>query len=146
MTSRIAYALVPLSPISVAAQNTAGRKARLTPQQAILERRLRDFRWSANGGGLAFTVSDSPASRELREFTNSPKSESHPRRSPEDRQLAFLSDREEFQQIFIISSNDGEAARIESLWRGNRARALSARRSRIRKTSGGSLKPPHHRV
>ena len=62
-----------------------GTKARLTSQQAISIRRLRDLRWSPKGTWAAFTVSDAPKgtephghiwlysddSRELRQFTNS---------------------------------------------------------------------------
>ena len=104
-----------------------GTKSRLTAQQAISVRRLRDLRSSANGNLTAFTVSDVPkgaephghiwlyndASRELRQFTNSLKSESHPRWSTDGRKLAFLSDRDgEFQQIFIMPSDGGEAVRL----------------------------------
>ena len=76
---------------------------------------------------MAFTVSDVPkgaephahiwlyndSSRESRQFTNSLKSESHPRWSADGKKLAFLSDREgEFQQIFVMPSDGGEASRL----------------------------------
>jgi len=128
MTSRLPSNLVlSLSfLVSAVAQNTASIKARLTPQQAISERRLHELRWSGNGAWLACTVSESPKGTEphqhiwvfnltshgLRQFTNSTKSESHPRWSPDGKRLAFLSDREEFQQIFTIPTDGGEATRL----------------------------------
>jgi len=111
---------------TIAAQG-GGTKARLTSEQAISVRRLRDLRGSAKGPWVAFTVSDAPKgaephghiwlyndrSRELRQFTNSVKSESHPRWSLDGKKLAFLSDREgEFQQIFVMPSDGGEAVRL----------------------------------
>jgi dipeptidyl aminopeptidase/acylaminoacyl peptidase len=128
MTSRLPSNLVlSLSfLVSAVAQNTASIKARLTPQQAISERRLHELRWSGNGAWLACTVSESPKGTEphqhiwvfdltshgLRQFTNSTKSESHPRWSPDGKRLAFLSDREEVQQIFTIPTDGGEATRL----------------------------------
>jgi dipeptidyl aminopeptidase/acylaminoacyl peptidase len=112
---------------SVIASFAQSAKSRLTAQQAISLRRPRDLRSSADGNLIAFTVSDVPkgaephghiwvyneGSHELRQFTNSLKSESHPRFSPDGKKLAFLSDREgEFQQIFVMPSDGGEAVRL----------------------------------
>jgi dipeptidyl aminopeptidase/acylaminoacyl peptidase len=108
-------------------QTAPAAKIRLTPEQAITARRLRDLRWSPDGTRLAFTVTE-PAkgseqpkhiwvyvanSGELRQFTSSAKSESRPRWSPDSKKLAFLSDRsEEFQQIYVMPSDGGEAIRL----------------------------------
>lgn len=89
-------------------------------------RGLRDLRWSADSRVLAFTVTEPPkgtehkshiwvcggTSHERRQFTNSAKSESHPRWSPNGKQLAFLSDREESQQIYLMSTEGGEGVRL----------------------------------
>lgn len=102
---------------------TASGKSRLTPEQAISLRRLQDLRWSHDGARLAFTLSEPakgtehhshiwvyfPASRELRQFTNSNKTESHPRWSPDGKKLGFLSEKDDFQQILVMPADGGEA-------------------------------------
>lgn len=104
----------------------AQSKLRLTSEQAVAVHRLGDLRWSPDNNFLALTVTEpakgssrlshiwlySAASKTLRQLTYSPKSESHPRWSPDSKTLAFLSDREEFQQIFLLSMAGGEARRL----------------------------------
>jgi Tol biopolymer transport system component len=51
-------------------------------------------------------------SREARQFTNSTKSEFSPRWSPDGKMLAFISDREERPQIFLMKVNGGEATQL----------------------------------
>jgi dipeptidyl aminopeptidase/acylaminoacyl peptidase len=52
------------------------------------------------------------AAHETRQFTSSAKSESHARWSPDGKKLAFLSDREEFRQIYLMSAEGGEGVRL----------------------------------
>ena len=102
---------------------TASDKLRLSPEQAISLRRLHELRLSPDGSRLAFTLSEPakgtehhshiwvyfPASRELRQFTNSNKTESHARWSPDGKKLGFLSEKDDFQQILVIPTDGGEA-------------------------------------
>ena len=123
-TSRsLILAIFPILTLAALAQAPA--KSRLTPQQAISVRRLRELRWSPDGTRLAFTVTEPPkgadqqkhiwlytvASGELKQFTSSAKTETQPRWSPDAKYLAFLSDRDEFQQIYLIPADGGEAIR-----------------------------------
>ena len=112
-------------PSSVWAQ-ASPQKTKLTPEQAITERRLRDPHWSSDATRLVVAVSEPPKGSErqshlwvylkgvrgLRQFTNSSKSESHARWSPDGTKLAFLSDREENQQIFLMPVDGGEAVHL----------------------------------
>jgi dipeptidyl aminopeptidase/acylaminoacyl peptidase len=50
--------------------------------------------------------------RESRRFTNSAKSEFAPRWSPDGRRFAFLSDREETTQIYLLPPDGGDAIRL----------------------------------
>jgi dipeptidyl aminopeptidase/acylaminoacyl peptidase len=109
-----------LAPAAPAAQT------QLTPEQAIARRQLSDVRISPDGERVCFVVSEPPKgttrsrhiwmlngrSRELRQFTNSSKSEYSPRWSSDGKKLAFLSDREDRPQIYLISGDGGEAARL----------------------------------
>ncbi|HEY1264936.1 MAG TPA: S9 family peptidase [Terriglobales bacterium] len=107
---------------TAAAQTTTG-KSKLTPQQAIAESRIRDLQWSPDDSRLAFVVTEppkaadhpshiwmyTPASHDLRQFTNGSKPEDHPRWSPDGKMLAFLCEREDFKQICVIPVDGGEA-------------------------------------
>jgi len=108
-----------------AAQTTTSAKSALSVAQAVSVRRQGELRWSPDGSRLVLTVTEPPKgadsqkhiwiflpnSRELRLFTSSSKSESHPRWSPDGKQVAFLSDRDEFQQIYVMPADGGEAIR-----------------------------------
>ncbi len=120
-----------LAPIATVAQTqtppnpSTAQSARkpLTAQQAINTRAVSDLHFSPDGTRVAMVVSEPPkgttrlrhiwlldvASRDLRQFTNSAKSEESPRWSPDGKRLAFLTDREEFQQIYLLSLDGGEA-------------------------------------
>ncbi|MGI8962076.1 MAG: S9 family peptidase [Bryobacteraceae bacterium] len=105
---------------------TAG--AILTPEQAIRSRSISDLTFSPNASYLACVVSDPPKGAtpeshiwsldtthtQFRQFTFSSKSESSPRWSPDGSTLAFLSDRDERMQIFLIRSDGGEASPLTS--------------------------------
>lgn len=119
----LAAFLATISILSLTARATEPEKARLTTEQAITVRKLKELRWSPDGTRLAFTVTEPPKGTDTRshiwifgnsdvepvQFTTSAKSESHPRWSPDSKRLAFLSDRQEFQQIYVMPANGGEA-------------------------------------
>ena len=108
---------------AVCGAQTSTDKIRLTPEQAISERKIKDLRPSPDGTRVAFTVSEPAkgtehhshiwiylaASRELRQYTNSSKTESTPRWSPDGKKLAFLSEKDEYKQILIMPTDGGEA-------------------------------------
>jgi dipeptidyl aminopeptidase/acylaminoacyl peptidase len=101
-------------------------QAQLTPEQTIARRQLSDVRISPDGDRVCFVVSEPPKgtlrsrhiwmlnvrSRELRQFTNSSKSEYSPRWSPDGKKLAFVSDRGESPQIYVMPGDGGEAERL----------------------------------
>ena len=103
-----------------------GASNQLTPAQLLNSRSISDLRFSPNGEHVAFVVSEpvkgttrarhiwlfSVLTKELRQFTNSPKSEDSPRWSPDGKRLAFLSNRDEVRQIYVISLSGGEAKRL----------------------------------
>jgi dipeptidyl aminopeptidase/acylaminoacyl peptidase len=100
--------------------------AQLKPEQTLNRRPISELRFSPDGGRVAFTVSEPPKganrsrhiwilqveTREVRQFTNSSKSEFAPRWSPDGRSFAFLSDREETTQIYLMPTDGGEATRL----------------------------------
>ncbi len=103
-----------------------GAKQPLTPAQSLNLRSISDLRFSPDSEQIAFVVTEpvkGPArarhiwllnfrTREMHQFTNSPKNEDTPRWSPDGKQLAFLSNRDEGRQIYVISLEGGEGRRL----------------------------------
>src|SRR5881296_816118 len=98
----------------------------LTPEASLNLRNISDPQFSPDGSRLAFVVTE-PAKGErrarhiwiyekqsgsLRQFTYSAKSDFLPRWSPDGKQLAFLSDRDDQQQVYAMRANGGEASAL----------------------------------
>jgi dipeptidyl aminopeptidase/acylaminoacyl peptidase len=95
----------------------------LTPEMTIDRWSISDLQLSPDGSRLALVVSEPVrasgqrrniwtydlAGRILRPFTASTKSDSRPRWSPGGRRLAFLSNRDGENQIYLIPADGGEA-------------------------------------
>jgi dipeptidyl aminopeptidase/acylaminoacyl peptidase len=109
-----------------------GKGKPLTPEASLNLRSISDLQYSPDGTRLAFVVTepakgtgrkhhiwvhDKPDTG-VRQFTFSEKSESAPRWSPDGKQLAFLSDRGEEQQIYLMRGDLGEGV---ALTKGKRA-------------------------
>jgi dipeptidyl aminopeptidase/acylaminoacyl peptidase len=117
----------------------------LTPEMALSLRIVSDLLFSPDGTRLAFVVTEVPEgtsrqrhiwvlnikTHDLKQFTYSTKSEYAPRWSPDGARLAFLSDRGDFTQIYLISADGGEARTLTSGKRSVQAFAWSPDGSRI---------------
>src|SRR5215469_11292492 len=100
----------------------------LTPEQAMKTRDLTDPHWSPDGKRVAVVVREpftarfatrhiwiyDTASSDIRQWTSSAKSETNPRWSPDGKWLAFLSDRDDNDQIFLMSLSGGEPVKLTS--------------------------------
>ena len=104
----------------------------LTPEASLNLNNISDLQFSSDGNRLAFVVTE-PAKGErrarhiwiyekqsasVRQFTFSAKSEFLPRWSPDGKQLAFLSDRDEQQQVYAVRTDGGEASALTKGKRG----------------------------
>lgn len=100
----------------------------LTPEQAVKTRNIVALTFAPDGSHLACVVTGPPkgsapqshiwmldvAKNQLRQFTFSSKTESSPLWSPDGHTLAFLSDRGERMQIYLIHPDGGEASELTS--------------------------------
>src|SRR5580658_4340305 len=126
-----------LSGVAVAQEKPAAdAKKLLTPEASLNLRSISDLQFSPDGARVAFVVTEPPkgerrarhiwlyekASGSVRQFTYSAKEESSPRWSPDGKQIAFLSNRDEQQQIYVMRLDGGEAA---ALTKGNEASVIS---------------------
>ncbi len=103
---------------------TASAAKLLSPEAALNLRSISDLQFSPDGARVAFVVAEPPKgdrrarhiwlydrkSGAVRQFTFSAKDEMFPRWSPDGKQLAFLSNREEQQQIYVMRADGGESA------------------------------------
>ncbi len=95
----------------------------LTPEAALTLRSITDLRFSPDGERLTFVVTEPPKGEGrarhiwllekktgvIRQFTFSAKSDFSPRWSSDGKTLAFLSNREEANQIYLMRADGGEA-------------------------------------
>jgi dipeptidyl aminopeptidase/acylaminoacyl peptidase len=140
--------LVTLLQVSfvIAVVSTLGLRAEekraVKPEDLVDLRELSDVQTSADGKRVAFVVTEpadpkkpekprdtniwivpADGSEPARPFTASPKSDTHPRWSPDGRYLAFLSNRgeplgeekEAKNQIFLMRTDGGEAEQLTNL-------------------------------
>jgi dipeptidyl aminopeptidase/acylaminoacyl peptidase len=99
----------------------------LTPEASLNLRSISELQFSPDGARLALVVTEPPKGTGrlkhvwiykrqggvVRQFTYSAKSESVPRWSPDGKQLAFLSNRDDDQQqIFLMGANGGEGRAV----------------------------------
>ncbi len=115
-------------PCLVGVWCAVAQSAVLTPEQAIKERNISSLTFSPDGARLACIVSEPPKGgppeshiwlfdvprQEFRQITFSSKSENSPRWSPDGRTLAFLSNRNEPMQIYLMRLDGGEASPLTS--------------------------------
>jgi dipeptidyl aminopeptidase/acylaminoacyl peptidase len=101
---------------------------KLTVDKAMQVREPQDLQFSPDGKRVAFLVQEPVKNRdvfrhiwvydrdthETRQWTTSAKSENSPRWSPDGKTLAFLSDREEGEQVYLMPSIGGEAMKLTS--------------------------------
>src|SRR6185437_2878089 len=119
-THRLSAATL-VGALLLAGASAAG--AQLSTKQALDRRSLSDVHWQPHGSHVAVVVTEAPrgtgrlrhiwladaADGSARQFTNSAKSEWSPRWSPDGRTLAFLSDRGDRAEIWLVSMDGGEA-------------------------------------
>ena len=124
------FALLVLSaaalPTAVLAQESAAPLSgkSITPEALLSLRHLSALEFSPDGSRVAFVVAEpakgdqhpghiwlfATATADFRQLTYSEKSESSPKWSPDGNSLAFLSNRDTNQQIYLLSMNGGDAA------------------------------------
>jgi dipeptidyl aminopeptidase/acylaminoacyl peptidase len=110
---------------AISAQQLATSAAKgLTPEALLNLRHLSSLEFSPDGTRVAFVVSEpakgdqgsshvwlfDTSNSSFRQLTYSAKSESSPRWSPDGKLLAFLSNRDANQQIYLLSMSGGESA------------------------------------
>jgi dipeptidyl aminopeptidase/acylaminoacyl peptidase len=110
---------------AISAQPPATSSAKpLAPEALLALRHLSGLEFSPDGTRVAFVVAEPPkgdqpfshiwlfdtSKSSFRQLTYSQKSESSPKWSPDGKLLAFLSDRDANQQIYLLSMSGGESA------------------------------------
>jgi dipeptidyl aminopeptidase/acylaminoacyl peptidase len=126
--------------VAIAQEKSAADAAKLlTPEASLSLRSISDLQFSPDALRVAFVVAEPPKgerrarhvwlyekeSGAVRQFTFSAKDESSPRWSPDGKQLAFLSNRDDQQQIYVMRADGGEAAVVTKGKRSVRSFAWS---------------------
>ena len=132
--------ILTIAATIVAQEKPAAETAKLlTPETSLNLRSISDLQFSPDGARVAFIVTEPPKgerrarhiwlydkkSGAVRQFTFSSKDETSPRWSPDGKQLAFLSNRDDQQQIYVMRADSGEAAAVTKGKRGVRTFAWS---------------------
>jgi dipeptidyl aminopeptidase/acylaminoacyl peptidase len=119
--------ILALSGVAFAQEKPAPDAAKLlTPEASLNLRSISDLQFSPNGARVAFVVAEPPKGERrarhiwiyekesggVRQFTFSAKDETSPRWSPDGKQIAFLSNRDDQQQIYVMRADGGEASAV----------------------------------
>ncbi len=138
--------ILAFASTSVAQEKMAGDAAKLlTPETSLNLRSISDLQVSPDGARVAFVVTDPPKgerrarhiwlldkkSDAIRQISFSAKDESWPRWSLDGQRLAFLSNRDDQQQIYVMRMDGGEAAAVTKGKRSVRSFAWSPDGKRI---------------
>jgi dipeptidyl aminopeptidase/acylaminoacyl peptidase len=133
-------AILALAGVAIAQEKSSADAAKLlTPEASLNLRSISDLQFSPDGARVAFVVAEPPKgerrarhiwlyekeSGAVRQFTFSAKDESSPRWSPDGKQIAFLSNRDDQQQIYVMRADGGEAAAVTKGKRNVRSFAWS---------------------
>jgi dipeptidyl aminopeptidase/acylaminoacyl peptidase len=126
LSSGLFFVLAIAGTTSARQASNADSAKQLTPEASLNLRSISDLQFSPDGTRVAFVVMD-PSKGErrarhiwlheiksgaVRQITFSAKDESSPRWSPDGKHLAFLSNREDQQQIYVMRMDGGEAAAL----------------------------------
>src|SRR5271163_1956088 len=132
--------ILALAAVAVAQEQTPANAPKLrTPEASLNLRSICDLQFSPDGSRVAFVLAEPPKGEQrarhiwlyekesgaVRQFTFSAKDETSPRWSPDGKQLAFLSNRDDQQQIYVMRADGGEAAAVTKGKRSVRSFAWS---------------------
>jgi dipeptidyl aminopeptidase/acylaminoacyl peptidase len=132
--------LLTLAGVARAQEKPAADAAKqFMPEAALNLRSISDLQFSPDGSRAAFVLTEPPKTERrarhiwlyekksgaVRQFTFSAKDEISPRWSPDGKQLAFLSNRDDQQQIYVMRADGGEAAALTKGKRSVRSFAWS---------------------
>ena len=127
MRPLISLILIIITLFIVSTSYSQTKKDSLTIEQALSKYSIKSPLFSPDGEKAVVVVSQTgleknlPAShiwlidvatKTIRQFTNSKKSESNPKWSPDGSQLAFLSNRNDENQIYLMDMSGGEAFQL----------------------------------
>src|SRR6267142_3676632 len=137
---RAFFALALLAkPLFAQESSKADAPKYLTPETSLSLSSISELPFSPDGSRLAFVVSEPPKGERrarpiwiydkqsggIRQFTYSAKTETSPRWSPDGKQLAFLSNRDDEQQVYGMRADGGEASALTKGKRGVQSFAWS---------------------